>query len=380
MQTGKSFLVLFFKKEHTFLLPVAGALWLAWQHGWRQGTAWVLGVALGYVMFQASFSFAGAFRRLMAARRGAGVRAQLLMIAVAALLILPATTHGTVLGQDVRGLVFAPGLAVVVGAFLFGVGMQLGGGCASGCLFGAGGGSARLALTLVFFVLGATLASWQSEWWTGWWAPAPVALGGVLGAWPALALTLAVLGAAFGAVWWVERARHGTAAPLPRLVVWAALALAGLNFATLLVLGRPWAITAAFPLWGAKAVEALGLDEPAFWPWWEDPTRIEALLRPLSADRTTAMDLGMLAGAFLAAVLAGRFVRSWRLPAGEAAASVVGGLLLGVGAMLGAGCNISAYVSGIASGSLHGWLWIVPALLGNRLGLALRPAFGIRDA
>jgi hypothetical protein len=48
--------------------------------------------------------------------------------------------------------------------------------------------------------------------------------------------------------------------------------------------------------------------------------------------------------------------------------------------MLGAGCNISAYVSGIASGSLHGWLWIVPALLGNRLGLALRPAFGIRDA
>jgi hypothetical protein len=232
----------------------------------------------------------------------------------------------------------------------------------------------------VFFVLGATLASWQSEWWTGWWAPAPVALGGVLGAWPALALTLAVLGAAFGAVWWVERARHGTAAPLPRLVVWAALALAGLNFATLLVLGRPWAITAAFPLWGAKAVEALRLDEPAFWPWWEDPTRIEALLRPLSADRTTAMDLGMLAGAFLAAVLAGRFVRSWRLPAGEAAASVVGGLLLGVGAMLGAGCNISAYVSGIASGSLHGWLWIVPALLGNRLGLALRPAFGIRDA
>jgi hypothetical protein len=37
-------------------------------------------------------------------------------------------------------------------------------------------------------------------------------------------------------------------------------------------------------------------------------------------------------------------------------------------------------VSGIASGSLHGWLWIVPALLGNRLGLALRLGFGIRDA
>jgi uncharacterized membrane protein YedE/YeeE len=375
----KSFLVLFFKKEHASLALLVG-VWLGLEHGWRQGTAWALGAALGFVMFQASFSFAGAFRRLLAERRGAGVRAQLLMIAAASVLILPATASGEVLGQAVRGLVFAPGLAVVVGAFLFGVGMQLGGGCASGCLFGAGGGSARLALTLVFFVLGATLASWQSEWWTGWWAPAPVALGSVLGPGPALGGTLAGLGLAFAAVWWLERAMHGTAAPLPRALLWAALALAALNFATLLVVGRPWAITAAFPLWGAKAVAALGLDEPAFWPWWEDPTRIEALLRPVWADRTTAMDLGMLAGAFVAAVLAGRLARNWRLPAGEAAASVLGGLLLGVGAMLGAGCNISAYVSGIASGSVHGWVWIGPALLGNWLGLRLRPGFGIRDS
>ena len=375
MQSGRSFLVLFFKKEHAFLLPFAGAAWLASAHGWRQAAAWALGAALGFVMFRASFSFAGAFRRLLAERRGAGVRAQLVMIAAAAVLILPATTL-----EGLRGLVFAPGLAVAVGAFLFGVGMQLGGGCASGCLFGAGGGSARLWLTLAFFVIGATLASWQSEWWTGWWAPAPVALGEVLGTGPGLGVTLAGLGAAFLTVGWLERRRHGAAAPLPRALLWAALALAVLNFATLLLLGRPWAITAAFPLWGAKALEALGWAEPAFWPWWEDPTRIEALLRPLSADRTTAMDLGMLAGAFVAAMLAGRFARSWRLPAGEAAASVLGGLLLGVGAMLGAGCNISAYVSGIASGSLHGWLWIGPALLGNWVGLRLRPAFGIRDS
>jgi hypothetical protein len=48
--------------------------------------------------------------------------------------------------------------------------------------------------------------------------------------------------------------------------------------------------------------------------------------------------------------------------------------------MLGSGCNIRAYVSGIASGSVHGWLWIGPALLGNWLGLRLRPGFGIRDS
>ena len=91
----------------------------------------------------------------------------------------------------------------------------------------------------------------------------------------------------------------------------------------------------------------------------------------------TAMDFGMIAGAFLAATVAGKFALG-RLPPGEAAASTIGGLLLGIGAVLASGCNISAYVSGIASGSLHGWLWIAPALFGNWLGLHLRPAFAIR--
>jgi hypothetical protein len=43
--------------------------------------------------------------------------------------------------------------------------------------------------------------------------------------------------------------------------------------------------------------------------------------------------------------------------------------------VLGFGCNISAYFGGIASGSLHGWVWIVPALAGNWVGLKLRPFF-----
>ena len=72
-----------------------------------------------------------------------------------------------------------------------------------------------------------------------------------------------------------------------------------------------------------------------------------------------------------------RFAADWRIGLRAALASVLGGLLLGVGAMLGFGCNISAYFSGIASGSLHGWAWIGPALLGNWVGLRLRPLFGL---
>ena len=50
---------------------------------------------------------------------------------------------------------------------------------------------------------------------------------------------------------------------------------------------------------------------------------------------------------------------------------------MGYGARLAFGCNVGAYFSGIASGSLHGWLWFLAALVGSYLGTRLRPAFGL---
>ncbi|CAH0285724.1 YeeE/YedE thiosulfate transporter family protein [Roseomonas sp. CECT 9278] len=364
-----------------------GAAWLGHGQGWRHAALWGVGAALGIALYHATFSFAGGFRALLAHRRSAAVRAQLAMLALLVVLMLPAIDHGSLAGAPVRGIVFPLGVAVVVGAFLFGVGMQLGGGCGSGTLYTAGGGSLRMLLTLAFFVAGATLAAWQSEAWTTLPALPPATLPGIFGLWPALGLSLALLAAAALVAWLAERRRHGVAEPLPWRgggllrgpwpMLWGAVALAALNLLTLWLAGRPWVITAAFPLWGSRAVEAFGWDDPAFWPFWEDPTRAEAILRPIAADRITVMDLGLMAGALLAAGLAGRFAPRFAMPWRHAAASALGGLLLGVGAVVASGCNISAYVAGIASGSLHGWGWILPALAGNWVGLRLRPAFGL---
>lgn len=365
-------------------LLAAGAWWLGQAGGWRLGALWLVGAALGLSLYHASFGFAGAFRALLADRRGAGLRAQMLMLAVAVLLFQPALAQGAVAGQAVRGFVFPVGVALLVGAFLFGIGMQLGGGCASGTLYAVGGGGGRALLTLCFFIMGATLAALDFERWGAWPAWPAVSLPGAMGASGTIALSLGI----FALVWvitaWLERRRHGSVAPLggqghavrgPWPKLWGALALALLNFATLLLAGRPWAITASFPLWGSHVVQALGIDDPVFWPYWDDPTRAEALLRPLWMDRIGVMDLGLVLGAALAAFLAGRGGLTLRMRTGQIAGSVIGGLLLGYGAMLAAGCNVSAYVSGIASGSLHGWVWIFPGLLGNQVGLWLRPLF-----
>ena len=74
---------------------------------------------------------------------------------------------------------------------------------------------------------------------------------------------------------------------------------------------------------------------------------------------------------------AGRFAPQWSFPLRSLLAAVLGGLLLGYGAAIASGCNIGAFFSGVASGSLHGWLWIAAALLGNALGVRLRPLFGL---
>jgi hypothetical protein len=67
------------------------------------------------------------------------------------------------------------------------------------------------------------------------------------------------------------------------------------------------------------------------------------------------------------------------VPARSLLAAVLGGLLMGYGARLAFGCNIGAFFSGVASFSLHGWLWIACALPGTWLGVRLRPLFGLAN-
>jgi uncharacterized membrane protein YedE/YeeE len=115
----------------------------------------------------------------------------------------------------------------------------------------------------------------------------------------------------------------------------------------------------------------------ASWGYWQVAARAQALRESVFADITSVMDFGIVLGALLAAGLAGKFKLGWKVPPRSLIAAVLGGLLLGYGARLAYGCNIGAYFSGIASSSLHGWLWLVAAFLGSILGTRLRPWFGL---
>jgi hypothetical protein len=314
----------------------------------------------------------------------------MVMLAIASILFFPVLASGSLFGQPVAGNVSPAGISVVFGAFIFGIGMQLGGGCASGTLYTVGGGSTRMVITLAAFIAGSAIGAAHLHWWTALPSLPAISIVKLWGPWTALAVQLAVFALIAAVTVVFEKRRHGRlieAAPSPRQglarflrgpwpLVAGAVALALLNFVTLYLAGRPWGVTSAFALWGSKIAAAIGFDV-ASWPYWASPASQAALNGSIFNDVTSVMDFGIILGALLAAALAGRFAPVWKIPLRSAVAAIVGGLLLGYGARLAYGCNIGAYFSGIASGSLHGWVWLVAAFAGNVLGTHVRPLFGL---
>lgn len=360
--------------------------------GLKQSVLFLIGGLFGISLYHASFGFASSYRKLFVHRDVRGVLAQLLMLAIATLLFAPFLLAGSAFGQSLRAAVAPVGVQGVIGAFLFGVGMQLGSGCACGTLYTIGGGSSMMLLTLLTFGIGSFWASLTGSVWAGLPATDPISLLKSWG-WAGVGLQLVLLGAIALLLWqWGksdQTADDITPTPAepfnlkhllygPWSLVFGAIALAILNGLTLLIAGRPWGVTWGFTLWTAKIAQALGWN-PATSEFWSQGMGAEALKQSIFADITSVMNFGIVLGAALAAALAGRLTVKKPVSRWAIAAALIGGLMMGYGARLAFGCNVGAYFSGIASTSLHGWLWITFALLGTGLGIRLRSLFRLSN-
>jgi hypothetical protein len=102
-----------------------GASYLLLSVSPRQAALFLVGALAGIVLYHAAFGFTTAWRVFIADRRGEGIRAQMLLFAATAVVFLPAIGMGQLFGQPVRGSVAPLSLGVVIGAFIFGAGMQL---------------------------------------------------------------------------------------------------------------------------------------------------------------------------------------------------------------------------------------------------------------
>ncbi|HIG43064.1 MAG TPA: YeeE/YedE family protein, partial [Gammaproteobacteria bacterium] len=102
--------------------------------GTKQGNLYIIGSVIGLVLYQASFGFTAGFSHIIDNYKTRNLRAQMLMLSAASILMLPMFSQGEFMGTQLSGKLTPISTAMAAGAFIFGIGMQLGGGCASGTL------------------------------------------------------------------------------------------------------------------------------------------------------------------------------------------------------------------------------------------------------
>ena len=129
---------------------------------------WFTGMIFGFILQKARFCFTASMRDPYLTGSVALPKAVLLALAVTSIGFWAIKYGAYQAGLPIPGQGFiAPiGLGTVVGGIIFGIGMVISGGCASGTLMRVGEGFWMQALSLLFFVVGSLLAAATFGFWT----------------------------------------------------------------------------------------------------------------------------------------------------------------------------------------------------------------------
>lgn len=291
------------------------------------------GLAAGIVLQRSRLCLVSAIRDLLLFRATGMTRAMLVML-------LAATVGGSLLNQSPTALVgtVPAWLPTMAGGFLFGCGMLLAGSCAASGFWRLGEGQ----LSQVWILLGLLGGSWIYVLYPVFdWKTEPQAVNRLVQA-------LVLSGGIAWLLWWERRqpalgeeiavtSRYGRwRAPWAPEVGAVVLVLTAIVYMALT--GTIWRVTKAFLLSDLVPV---------------------------------AFVIGLTIGGFLGAKAGGEF--RFR-KAGTGASRwfrLAGGLLMGYGARMAAGCSVGVLLSGAVAGTTQATFWIASAFVGALLGVAV---------
>lgn len=365
----------------------------------RLAVIWLFGLSFGFIMQRSQFCFAAAFRNLFLLRDGRVMKGVLAGMAVAtvgfALVMYNLVPKNLDLGiLPLNGYVLPLGFHILLAGVLFGLGMVVAGSCFPGTLWRIGEGYITAVVILVGFLLGiGLLLHHWNRWWGSYISQVPyVWLPHSLGWAGAILLTLAILGIGYLLIRWWESRGGVIAKPVPveretvtlrhklgslrRGVLTKAwpIALAGVILGilnTLLYLTkpfqRPWGTTGEVERWSSGLFNLVQLPPPEI-TTMPGPCGINSLDSGL-LTWGLMINGGMVFGGFIGALLAGDF--KLRLPRQKRRylQAFAGGLLMGYGAGLVAGCVIGAFFSSVPSLGLNGFIFGGALAIGAFLGV-----------
>ncbi|WP_418972057.1 YeeE/YedE thiosulfate transporter family protein [Allofournierella sp.] len=174
---------------------------------------WVFGCCFGFILQKSRFCFTASLRDPCITGSTSVTRAVLIAFAITsigfwAIKYGSFLTTGSIPGQS---YVMPISLATVVGGVMFGIGMVIAGGCASGTLMRVGEGFGMQMLSLLFFVIGSLIGASHMGWWTvNFIAGAPrIFLPDVFGWFGSIVVQLLLIAALYFAAEKYEKKRMG---------------------------------------------------------------------------------------------------------------------------------------------------------------------------
>ncbi len=140
-----------------------------WQKQYTYAVCLSVGIIIGIVLRYSRFCFTAAFRDPFITGNTKVLRGMILAMIVSTIgfaIIQSRYIHSKGSNYDlIPGAVSSVGIHVIIGAFIFGIGMVLAGGCASGVLMRIGEGHALHLVVLVGFIIGTLLGAKNYSFW-----------------------------------------------------------------------------------------------------------------------------------------------------------------------------------------------------------------------
>lgn len=369
-----------------------------------------IGLGIGYVLQRSFFGFAGTVKRTWKGN-------PTLLYAVSLLFGLGAIIFSFLYSSNTAKFDARPiGLGVAIGALIFGLGMILANGCASGVLTDISQGSIATIIAFVFFVLGAvpgqmlqhTTNSGSLGIYDGYnlldkWGYAPFLI----------ATLVMLIGVSFFGFYISKkiRTKHGRDVQALQEAMnetpdiysewlkknnytdnnwlrlhfnvnvkkWSlyigAIALMILLVLVFVVNGKGWGVTTSFAKWGGWIMGLEGKDV-----FVDTPNKAASMDKGILFDAGSFRNFGIILGALIFVFISNRLVidtkefkkRTTKEHVVRYSVAVIAGFMLGFGARIADGCNAGQLCNGIMTGSLSAWLFGIMMTFGGIAGVYIQ--------
>lgn len=350
----------------------------------------IFGLIIGFVMQKSKICFTAAFRDpfLFGMTKLSRAIVLSLMITTIGFGIIQFFQFKS--GLPIGGKLLIPGFYIPIGAFIFGLGASVSGGCASGTLFRLGEGYQMQQIVFVGFLLGSLRGGLDQSFWSsltfadkvfhfpknfGWSSGiilqlvilAIIYFLLIIREDKSLALFFSGLNNFFrknNIKNLISKIKNIILHPLKNLSynIWpywiGALIIAAANIIYFYSTGHYWRISSGFMNLIFWFLSILGITFK----------NIDFKIISPFSHFIFWSNFGIILGALISILLTGRFKFKKIKDKKQLFLALIGGFLMGYGSRVASGCNIGGFYSAVSSLALNGWLYLPFVIFGIYLG------------